>query len=65
MNLVSACRACNAAKADRLSEEAGMNLIDLPYVPSLFENFLLEDRNVRADVHEWLASRLPKGSRLH
>ena len=36
----------------------------LPYVPSRFEDFLLEGRNVRTDVHEWLAACLPKGSRL-
>ena len=44
--------------------EAGMPLMYLPYVPSRFEDFLLEGRHIRADVHEWLAARLPKGSRL-
>jgi len=64
MNLVTACGACNGRKADRTPEEAGMPLLYLPYVPSRFEDFLLEGRHIRADVHEWLASRLPKGSRL-
>lgn len=64
MNCVAACAFCNARKADRLPEEAGMPLLILPYRPSLFESFLLEGRNVRADVHEWLRARLPKGSRL-
>ncbi len=64
MNLVTACGACNGAKANRTPEEARMPLLYLPYVPSRFEDFLLEGRNIRADVHEWLASRLPKGSRL-
>jgi len=64
MNLVTACSACNSRKADRTPEEAGLRLIYLPYVPSRFENFLLEGRPIRADVHDWLASRLPKGSRL-
>ena len=64
MNLVTACGHCNGRKADRTPEEAGMPLVYLPYVPSRFEDFLLEGRNVRADVHEWLAARLPKGSRL-
>ncbi len=64
MNLVAACGPCNARKADRTPEEARMPLVYLPYVPSRFEDFLLEGRNVRADVHEWLAARLPKGSRL-
>lgn len=65
MNLVSACSHCNGRKADRTPEEAGMPLLYLPYVPSRFENFLLEGRRIRADVHEWLAARLPRGSRLH
>lgn len=64
MNLVTACSACNGRKADRTPEEAGMRLMYLPYVPSRFENFLLEGRPIRADVHDWLAARLPKGSRL-
>lgn len=64
MNLVSACGPCNGRKADRTPEEAGMPLAYLPYVPSRFESFLLEGRQVRADVHDWLVARLPKGSRL-
>ena len=64
MNLVTACGTCNGRKADRTPEEAGMPLVYLPYVPSRFEDFLLEGRHIRADVHEWLAARLPKGSRL-
>ena len=64
MNLVTACGVCNRRKADRTPEEAGMPLVYLPYVPSRFESFLLEGRHIRADVHEWLAARLPKGSRL-
>ena len=64
MNLVTACGCCNGSKADRTPEEAGMPLVYLPYVPSRFEDFLLEGRHIRADVHEWLAARLPKGSRL-
>lgn len=64
MNLVAACNACNGRKADRTPEEARMPLVYLPYVPSRFEDFLLQGRPIRADVHEWLAARLPKGSRL-
>ena len=65
MNLVTACAACNGRKADRTPEEAGMPLLYLPYVPSRFEDFLLAGRHIRADVHQWLAARLPRGSRLH
>lgn len=64
MNLVTACGPCNGRKADRTPEQAGMPLVYLPYVPSRFEDFLLEGRDIRADVHGWLAARLPKRSRL-
>lgn len=63
-NLVAACGACNGRKAARTPEEARMPLLFLPYTPSRFEDFLLVGRNIRADVHEWLAARLPRGSRL-
>lgn len=65
MNLVTACAGCNGRKANRTPEEAGMPLLYLPYVPSRYEAFLLEGRRIRADVHEWLAARLPRHSRLH
>jgi hypothetical protein len=65
MNLVIADRWCNAKKANRTPDEAGMPLLFLPYVPNRFEDFLLASRNIRADVHEWLAARLPKHSRLN
>lgn len=64
MNLVAAC-SCNARKGARLPEEAGMKLLYVPYVPNRHEDFLLRGRNIRADVHEWLASRLPRHSRLN
>lgn len=63
-NIVSADRYCNAKKGCKTPEEAGMPLLYLPYRPSRWEGFILQGRNIRADVHEWLASRLPKGSRL-
>lgn len=63
-NITSSCPPCNTRKRNRTPEEAGMPLLFLPYVPSRFEAFLLQGRVIRADVHEWLASRLPKGSRL-
>lgn len=63
MNLVAACGPCNGRKADRTPEQARMPLVYLPYVPSRFEAFLLEGRHIRADVHEWLAARLPRSSR--
>ncbi|MFG6431515.1 HNH endonuclease [Roseateles sp. LYH14W] len=64
MNTVAACRACNSHKADRTPDEARMPLLFAPFVPSRFEDFILKGRHIRADVHDWLAARLPRGSRL-
>lgn len=64
MNTVAACRACNSRKADCTPDEARMPLLFAPFVPSRFEDFILKGRHIRADVHDWLAARLPKGSRL-
>ncbi len=63
LNVVCACRSCNGRKANRTPERARMPLLFAPYAPSVFEGFLLSGRNVQADVHDWLAARLPKGSR--
>ena len=63
-NLVCACSGCNGRKGARTPEQANMPLVYLPYVPSKHEDFLLAGRNIRADVHEWLSTKLPKGSRL-
>jgi 5-methylcytosine-specific restriction endonuclease McrA len=61
-NLVAACSGCNARKGARTPEEAKMPLLYLPYTPSRFEDFLLVGRNIRADVHDWLAARLQRES---
>jgi len=63
VNVVSACSGCNGRKADRTPEQARMPLLFAPYAPSVFEGFLLAGRNIRGDVHDWLASRVGRGSR--
>jgi 5-methylcytosine-specific restriction endonuclease McrA len=65
INTTSACGGCNRQKADRLLEECGMELLMAPYVPSVFEDFILKGRNIRGDVHDWLASRVSKNSRWY
>ena len=63
-SVVSSCRSCNNHKADRFPHEAGMVLLYAPYIPSLYEDFILSSRHIRADVMEWLLARVPKASRL-
>ncbi len=63
-NVVTACRACNQRKGARLPEEAGMGMLYVPYVPSLYEGLILRNRRILADQMEFLRSLLPEDSRL-
>ena len=63
-NLVAACRACNHRKSDRTPEQAHMPLLYTPYVPSLWEDFILRNRRILADQMEFLMTHLPKSSRV-
>uniref|UniRef100_UPI003564DCAE HNH endonuclease n=1 Tax=Hydrogenophaga sp. TaxID=1904254 RepID=UPI003564DCAE len=65
MNVVTACRSCNHRKGNRTPEQANMPLLYTPYVPSLWEDFILRNRRILADQMEFLMSHLPKTSRLH
>jgi 5-methylcytosine-specific restriction endonuclease McrA len=65
-NVVTACRPCNQRKADRTPEEAGMPLLYVPYVPSRWEDLILQARlgHVLGDQMAFLMSGLPAHSRL-
>jgi hypothetical protein len=65
MNVVAACKPCNNRKGARTPEQAGMQLLYLPYEPNLFEDFILRRRNILADQMEYLMARVPDGSRMH
>lgn len=65
MNVVTACRACNHRKSNRTPEQARMPLLFTPYIPSLWEDFILRNRRILADQMEFLMAHLPKNSRLH
>ena len=65
MNVVTACRACNHRKSSRTPEQARMPLLYAPYVPSLWEDFILRNRRILADQMEFLMAHLPRTSRLH
>src|SRR5256885_9460463 len=52
MNLVTACRSCNHRKGARTPEQARMPLLYTPYIPSLWEDFILRNRRILADQME-------------
>ncbi len=53
-NLVAACPACNAAKANRTPEEAGMALLHRPARPLAAQAALLHDAQRRPDWRPYL-----------
>jgi hypothetical protein len=63
-NVVTACRACNQKKADRVPQEAGMRLHAVPYVPSHVEWLILRNRRILADQMAFLQAQCPRHSRL-
>jgi hypothetical protein len=63
MNLVTACRSCNHRKGARTPEQARMPLLYTPYVPSLWEDFILRNRRILADQMEFLLLHVPRSSR--
>ena len=65
MNCITACRACNGRKGNRLPEEARMTLLYMPYVPSLHEDMILRGRRIVADQMDFLLASVPRSSRLH
>ncbi len=65
-NVVSSCRSCNQLKGAKTPEEAGMPLLYVPYVPSRWEDMLLQARteHIVGDQMDFLRANLPKESRL-
>ena len=64
MNSVTACRVCNESKGNCTPEQAGMELVYLPYVPNRAEYLILTNRRILADQMEFLAQHVPAQSRL-
>jgi 5-methylcytosine-specific restriction endonuclease McrA len=64
-NVVTACRRCNNHKAGRTPEQAGMELLAVPFVPTHAEYIYLQGRRVLADQMEFLRAHFPRTSPLH
>lgn len=64
MNVVTACAHCNQKKDDKTLEEAGMQLLYAPYIPSRAEHLILANRNILADQMEFLLAFVDEKSRI-
>jgi hypothetical protein len=63
-NVVAACKRCNNHKAGRTPEQAGMQLLAIPFVPTHAEYVYLQGRRILADQMEFLLAHFPRNSRL-
>lgn len=64
-NVVTACRRCNNHKGGQTAEQAGMQLVAVPFTPSYAEYIYLKGRRVLADQMEYLLTHFPRTSPLH
>ncbi|MBI3897789.1 MAG: HNH endonuclease [Gammaproteobacteria bacterium] len=64
-NVVTACKRCNNRKAGRTPEQAGMELLAVPFVPTHAEYIYLQGKRVLADQMEFLLAHFPHTSPLH
>jgi len=64
-NVVTACKRCNHHKGNRTPEEASMQLLAVPFVPTHAEYIYLSGRRILADQMEFLLAHFPRNSPLH
>lgn len=63
-NVVTACKRCNNFKAWRTPEQAGMQLLAVPFTPTHAEYIYLKGRRILADQMEFLRAHFPRSSPL-
>ncbi len=63
-NVVTACKRCNNHKAGRTPEQAGMELLAVPFIPTHAEYVYLKGRRILADQMEFLRAHFPRSSPL-
>lgn len=63
-NVITACKRCNHHKAGRTPEQAGMELLAVPFTPTHAEYVYLQGRRVLADQMEFLRAHFPRSSPL-
>ena len=64
-NVVTACKRCNNLKGNLTPEEAGLQLLAVPFTPTHAEYIYLQGRRILADQMEFLRAHFPRRSRLH
>lgn len=63
-NVVAACQRCNNHKGGKTPEQAGMELLAVPFTPNIYEFMYLSNRHIIGDQMEYLRTRFRGSSRL-
>lgn len=63
-NVVTACKRCNNHKAGRTPEQAGIELLAIPFTPTHAEYVYLQGRQILTDQMDFLLAHFPRNSRL-
>lgn len=64
-NCITACTRCNMRKGDKTLDEAGMQLLYIPYTPDKAEYLILSNRRILGDQMEFLKKQIKnKNSRV-
>lgn len=63
-NVVAACKRCNNYKAGRTPEQAGLELLAIPFTPTHAEYVYLQGRKILADQMDFLLAHFPRNSLL-
>jgi 5-methylcytosine-specific restriction endonuclease McrA len=63
-NVVAACKRCNNHKGSLTPEQAGMQLLAVPFTPTHAEYVYLQGRRILADQMEFLRAHFPRRSPL-
>lgn len=64
VNVVTACKRCNNHKAGRTPEQAGMELLAIPFCPTHAEYVYLQGRQILNDQMDFLLAHFPRNSIL-
>ena len=62
--MLTACKRCNNHKAGRTPEQAHMELLAIPFIPTHAEYVYLQGRSILADQMEFLLAHFPRNSVL-
>lgn len=64
-NVVTACKPCNHHKGGKTPEQAGIQLLAIPFTPNHAEYVYLQGRRVLVDQMDFLRAHFPRSSPLH